>query len=387
MHLSLCCARRSNPKSLIPNFSQHWDLKNILNAISPARPHKCLTYNCLCCMSELVRLQILFSRYLDRSCSPQEVAEMIALLNKAQAGDIVDPPMRQLWEQLKNDTTIHDVDWKRMYASITSSNETVTALPNRSKWWRYTAAAVLLSGLGIGIYWLTIRETKNTRPVAVNTVAPLQNQQRASASQTIHLPDGSTVILNQGSKLNYPSAFKGKSRDVYLSGEGFFDIQHHPKQPFFVHTGKVSVKVLGTAFNIKAFPSKSTIEVTVTRGKVQVLNEDKSIGIISASQQLLYAINTGTVTKTTVDTIPVIAWKPAEIFFNDITMEEVAKRLEERFAVVIAFDNPAVKHCRVSATFSEDDLPEEILAVVCAVSKSDYTISNKKIIIHGKGCN
>lgn len=68
-------------------------------------------------------------------------------------------------------------------------------------------------------------------------------------------------------------------------------------------------------------------------------------------------------------------------------MEEVSKRLEERFAIAIEFDNPAIRHCRVSATFSEDDLPEEILAVVCAVSKSDYTITNKKIIIHGKGCN
>jgi transmembrane sensor len=337
-------------------------------------------------MSELVRLQILFSKYLDRSCSPQEVAEMIALLNNTGADDIADPVLRQLWEQFKNDIPAHDVDWNRMYASVTHSNEEAAALPQRN-WWRYVAAAVLLLGAGTGFYWLTVRETKNNQPVAVHTIAPLQKQPPALARQTIHLPDGSTVILNQGSKLNYPSAFKGTSRDVYLSGEGFFDIQHQTRQPFFVHTGKVSVKVLGTAFNIKTFPSKSAIEVTVTRGKVQVLNEDKSIGIVSATQQLLYTTSTGTVTKMIVDTIPVIAWKPAEIFFNDITMEEVAKRLEERFAVAIAFDNPAVKHCRVSATFSEDDLPEEILAVVCAVSKSSYTISNKTIVIHGKGCN
>jgi hypothetical protein len=68
-------------------------------------------------------------------------------------------------------------------------------------------------------------------------------------------------------------------------------------------------------------------------------------------------------------------------------MEEVASRLEKRFAVTIEFVNPAVKNCRISATFSEDDLPEEILAVVCAVSKSEYTITNKKIMINGKGCN
>jgi transmembrane sensor len=340
-------------------------------------------------MSDLVRLQILFSKYLDRACSPQEVEEMIALLNKTQADDIADPPMRHLWEQLKNNTAANNVDWGSMYASITSTNEEDAALPVRHTWRKYTAAAVLLPLLFTSMYWLAKRETikNNLQAVAVRTALPLEKQQPVSARQTIHLPDGSTVILNQGSKLNYPSAFKGKSRDVYLLGEGFFDIAHNPKQPFFVHTGKVSVKVLGTAFNIKAFPSMPTIEVTVTRGKVQVLNENKSIGIITASQQILFTTNSEVVIRNVVDTIPVIAWKPAEIFFNDITMEEVAKRIEDRFAVTIEFEHPAVKHCRVSATFSEDDLPEEILAVVCAVSKSDYSISNKKIIIHGKGCN
>lgn len=336
-------------------------------------------------MSELVRLQILFSKYLNRNCSPQEVVEMIALLNSTQADEIADPPMRHLWEQLKKDTTAHNVDWKRMYASIVLSAEEVQS-PERGKWRRYIAAAIVLPVIGLAFYWLAARETKHKQPVAPSLASPLQKQRPSPGRQTIHLPDGSTVILNQGSKLNYPSAFNAKSRDVYLSGEGFFDVQHNTRQPFFVHTGKVSVKVLGTAFNIKIFPSQTTIEVTVTSGKVQVLNEDKSIGIISASQQLLYTTGSKTVTRSTVDTLPVIAWKPAEIFFNDITMEEVSKRLEERFAIAIEFDNPAIRHCRVSATFSEDDLPEEILAVVCAVSKSDYTITNKKIIIHGNGC-
>ena len=248
-------------------------------------------------MSDLVRLQILFSKYLDRSCSPQEVEEMIALLNKTQADDIIDPPMRLLWEQLKNDTTHHDVDWNRMYNAITRTTDEVMILPERGKRWRM-AAAILLPVLGIGIYWLSTRETtKNNPPFVADTRVPSQKQQPVSARQTIHLPDGSTVILNQGSKLNYPSTFNGKTRDVYLSGEGFFDIQHNSRQPFFVHIGKVSVKVLGTTFNIKAFPSKPTIEVTVTRGKVQVWNEDIIIGIISASQQLLYTTSTEAVTK------------------------------------------------------------------------------------------
>jgi transmembrane sensor len=342
-------------------------------------------------MSNQSRLQLLFARYLQRACSPQEVEELISLLHQGDADNVLDAQMRAVWEQHTNNQAANTVNWKNMYESITSTREKFPSLSRHSKWmhWRrYAAAATLLPLLGMGIYWFFGRETALThqQPVAGNTTIPIKKQV-AATRQTIHLPDGSTVILNEESRLNYPSVFTGKSRNVYLTGEGFFDIQHNPRQPFIVHTGKISIKVLGTAFNVKTLPLSQDIEVTVTRGKVQVLNEDKSIGIITASQQLSYISGTGYVTKATVDTLPVLAWKPAEIFFNDISMEEVASRLEKRFAVNIEFSNPAIKNCRVSATFSEDDLPEEILAVVCAVSKSAYTITNKKIIINGKGCN
>ena len=342
-------------------------------------------------MSNQSRLELLFARYLQRACSPQEVEELISLLHQADADDVLDAPMRAVWEQHINNQAANMVNWKNMYESITSTREKIPSLYRHSKWmhWRrYAAAAILLPLLGMGMYWFFGRETAVTyqQPVAVNTTFPIKKQV-AAARQTIHLPDGSTVILNEESRLNYPSVFTGKSRNVYLTGEGFFDIQHNPRQPFIVHTGKISIKVLGTAFNVKTLPISRNIEVTVTRGKVQVLNEDKTIGIITASQQLSYISGTGSVTQATVDTLPVLAWKPAEIFFNDISMEEVASRLGKRFAVNIEFSNPAIKNCRVSATFSEDDLPEEILAVVCAVSKSEYTITNKKIIINGKGCN
>lgn len=340
-------------------------------------------------MSNQTRLQLLFAKYLQRTCTPQEIEELVNLLEQADADEQLEAPMQAVWDKHKKNDLANTVDWKLMYQRITSADEKAHPIHVRHtiNWKKYVAAAVLIPLVGISIYWFATRQKAiTTNQVAAANPAAVKKQ-TGSGRQTIHLPDGSTVVLNQGSRLNYPSSFNGKTRNVYLTGEGFFDIQHNPRQPFIVHTGKISVKVLGTAFNIKTTTLNQDVEVTVTRGKVQVLNEDKSIGILSASQQLSYNTANGAVTQLKVDTLPVIAWKPAEIFYNDISMEEVATRLEKRFAVAIEFSNPAIKNCRVSATFSEDDLPEEILAVVCAVSKSDYTISNKKIIINGKGCN
>jgi transmembrane sensor len=340
-------------------------------------------------MSDAMRLQFLFAKYLQRSCSPQEVEELVNLLDEAQAEETLSEPMRLAWEELKNEETRYDVDWDKMYATVAASTdypEILTSKQRKARWWKYAAAASVIL---LAVYFVSIRNQARQSINEEATTASTKNNELnpGNSRQTIHLPDGSTVILNTGSKLNYPSAFNNDRRDVYLSGEGFFDIRHDARKPFFVHIGKISVKVLGTAFNIKTDPGEEKIEVTVTRGKVQVLNENKSLGIITASEQFSYSEVTELGLTKTVDTIPVIAWKPAEIYFNDITMDEAAKKIEQRFGATVEFEISTAKACRVTATFSEDDLLEEILTVICAVSKTEYTISNNKITIHGKGCN
>ena len=98
---------------------------------------------------------------------------------------------------------------------------------------------------------------------ARKTVTPLK-------TKTVHLPDGSTVVLNTSSRLD-----DTKPREVTLIGEGYFDIQKAPGQPFLVHTGKLTTRVLGTTFNIRAYPGDKSIQITVTKGRVQVMNANR----------------------------------------------------------------------------------------------------------------
>ncbi|MEP7375206.1 MAG: FecR domain-containing protein [Chitinophagaceae bacterium] len=343
-------------------------------------------------MSDALRLQLLFSKYLQRSCSPQEVEELVSLLGQAEAEETLSEHMRLIWEELKNEETRYDVDWNRMYESVSHTKDYPGFINGKNNykaaWWKYAAAASVIFIIVLSVYWGSINNSGRKTQKETATLSNEHNENKpASNKQTIHLPDGSTVILNTGSKLNYPSAFSNNHRDVYLYGEGFFDIQHDAKKPFIVHVGKISVKVLGTAFNIKTNPGEEKIEVTVTRGKVQVLNENKNVGIVTTSEQLSYNAATEIVVTKIVDTIPVIAWKPAEIYFNDITMEEAAQKIEKKFGKTVEFENSSSKNCRVTATFSEDDTLEEILTVICAVSKTEYIISTNKITINGKGCN
>lgn len=338
-------------------------------------------------MNSSTRLSLLFDKYLQKKCSPQEVEELIALLQHDDAANTLNEPMKILWEELKRSEAVYHVDWNRMYNSLISRQERADILLKKAtsnsfrKYYRAVGVMVLILATGF-TYWFTFSRKYQNNKNIVPAVASLQPSLK-NKKQVLHLPDGSTVVLNVSGKLNYPVAFNSKRRDVYLEGEAFFDIKHNASQPFYVHVGKIVVKVLGTAFNIKISPQQN-IEVTVTRGKVQVLKNTKPLAILTASEQLSILGKSDDIIRKTVDTLPVIAWKPVEIFFDDITMEEAARHITERFNVQIEFTENTLKERRVTATFSNNDSIDEILAVICAVSKSTYAISDNKIIIDAK---
>jgi ferric-dicitrate binding protein FerR (iron transport regulator) len=205
--------------------------------------------------------------------------------------------------------------------------------------------------------------------------------------RVVRLPDGSTVLLNKDSRLDYPRVFRDTIREVVLSGEAYFDITHLAGRPFIVHTGKLSTRVLGTAFNIRAYPGDKAIAITVTSGKVQVSNERAAVGFLTADQQMRYDLASATIVKEKVDVRPLVAWRPSEVSFDDITMEEAARRVGEWLGVTVHFVNPALKDCRVTASFYREDQLEEILTVLCAVNEMSYTIHDKDVSIDGRGCN
>ncbi|HEY4154137.1 MAG TPA: FecR domain-containing protein [Puia sp.] len=339
-------------------------------------------------MDRSSRLNYLFEKYLHRLSSAEEVEELVRLLQLDQPPGALRDRLSDLWESVKEEPVPDTVDWENMYQTVIHSEERLPVIRERkNRTWLKIAAALFILVSGSVLYRnLNSRVAGTVKPVTGTTVRPA-NIARSNKKQTIHLPDGSTVILNTDSHLDYPSAFTGKTREIYLTGEAYFDIKHDSKKPFLVHTGSIVTRVLGTAFDIKAYPGDESIRVTVTRGKVQVLNKNKSLGLIGANQQISFSRKSETVMQKVVDPKPLIAWKPEEIAFNDIAMLDAAKEIERRFGTKVEFANPLIKNCRVTATFSEDDMLDEILAVICGVTRSQYIIQNNKIIINGKGCN
>ncbi|HEY4289389.1 MAG TPA: FecR domain-containing protein [Puia sp.] len=362
-------------------------------------------------LSQQIRLQELFSRYLEKRCEPAEVAELVGLLEQADAAEALTEPMRVLWDGPKARPVEYPVDWDSMYSRVSQVEHDLSAL-NRRRGRRittghYAVAAAVLLLLAIPIFFVVQdRERAGSPRADVSRITggnggvkendrgveesggKVGNVSAGDKRRVVHLPDGSTVLLNRHSRLEYPIAFTGGTREVRLTGEAYFDISRRQGQPFLVHSGVLTTRVLGTAFNVRAYPSDKSIEVTVTEGKVQVMEAGRDMGLLTDNQQIHFDIRRDSFAEIrAVNVQPVVAWRPQEIRFDDLTMDVVARRLEQRYKVAVVLANPALKNCRVTAAFYEDDGLDELLSVICAVSQSTFQIREGVVRIDGKGCN
>lgn len=264
----------------------------------------------------------------------------------------------------------------------TKEPKILTMRSRRQLWWRLAGvAAILAISFTLYLEWPALQS--RLHPVQLTALTIPSNQQKQ-----ITLADGSKVWINSNSQLSYPKQFDGKTREVYLSGEAYFDIQHDADKPFIIHTGKVVTTVLGTAFDIKEDKNKQIVTVTVTRGKVSVANGNKRLGVITPNQQISFNLLDNKSFKTEVDANKAIAWQNPEIHFDDITFADAALQLQQRFHVKVNFTNDKIKECRFTGTALEGETLDKILKAVCTFNNANYkTKADGSIIIDGPGCN
>ena len=243
------------------------------------------------------------------------------------------------------------------------------------------AAAVLLIASTLYLEWPSLQS--RLYPVQLTALrAPVKQK------QAITLADGSRVWMNAGSELRYPKTFNGKIREVYLTGEAYFDIHHDPAKPFFIHTGNVLTTVLGTAFNIKEDRNKHTVQVTVTRGKVSVANGSKLLGVLTPNQQISFNTLKEEASQATVNAASVIAWQQSDLHFEDVSFGDAIAQLQQHFHVKISFSNEKLKDCRFTGTSINGEELDKILKVMCAFNNAAYQIKpDGSIVIDGPGCN
>lgn len=315
-------------------------------------------------------LQELLEKYQAGRCTAQELDELeawYASLGGDRPNSLLEPGSEAALELTQR--------------KLSALKESV-ASGKRAPLWRSTLRwAAVFAGLIIlagGIYLVQQRRQGPGLPQIVPQLG---------YNRYITLPDSSTVVLHAGSRLDYPAAFSGPVREVTLSGEAFFDIRGNSRQSFVIRTGRLKTTVLGTAFNIKAYPGAEEITVSVTHGKVKVEDDKKVLAVLMPHQQIVYNTAAATAAQQPLNAAAQLSWTHQDMIFENLSFEEVAALLSKRYEVNILFRNEALKQCPVRASFKGTEPLSYVLDVVCGVRNATYTTGrDHEIIIDGKGC-
>lgn len=332
---------------------------------------------------------VLFQKYLDNKCSAEETDQLLSLLRKEEYKQFA---LDLIGRQLSQKADMHNVDFNleerlehRLQHILESNVPAIQLTPSRPGFIRryFAAAAIAILIIGSAAFFY-LRPGKQAAPSLAVHISP--PKPTVSYIRHLTLPDGSSVVLHAGSKLEYPASFEGKFREVTLYGEAYFDISHNASLPFVIHTGKVKTTVLGTAFNIKA--DSNHVIVSVTRGKVKVEDDLKVLAVLTPDQQMQYNVPENKAARQTVNANTLVNdWTKEDMVFNGIAFEEIAGILNKRYGVLVLFKNESLKKCKIRASFSGTETLEQVASVLCGIRNGNFEqLADGAIVLNGEGC-
>lgn len=344
---------------------------------------------------------------------PQDANQLSSILHEGDGIAEVKSVMDSIWQKSFYDHPEIPTEplWRRVKQnlpvdSVQTQFESATPFKNLIPFLKYAAVIILT----IGFTWLGNEffsgRTSGTSANDNNSDNSVITVSYGSKSK-ITLPDGSTVNLNSGSTLRYPAKFSRLSRNVYVDGEAFFDVRKDPKHPFYVKTGDITIKVLGTKFNVKSYSDESTIQTTLVTGSIEIYSNKKEIseknrlltlqpnqqvtiekkpgGLKVIGDEVKKAEKTESLRKfiavsKKIDVIPIVAWKDNRLVFREEKFTDLSRKLERWYDVGIEIKDPELRTALFSGVFVKESI-EQALDALKIATPFRYQIKKNQIII------
>jgi len=251
---------------------------------------------------------------------------------------------------------------------------------------RIAASIVFLTIVSLSVLYFTGNIIKSVTTAELNIKTTLPGQK-----SIITLLDGTSITLNSDSKLRFPKNFSGNTREVYLEGEAYFEVAHGPSSPFIVHSGNFDVTVLGTVFDVKAFPNENIYSVSLVNGKVNVTNAFLEGGtfVLKPDEQFSFDKTTGKNKIGNFDNQQVTGWKDNILIFDNTKLSDVLVQLERAYGIGFKLENESYGNLKIKADFRNASF-WTIVKVLKTAAELDYkTVSNnnkelQKIIFYKK---
>ena len=234
----------------------------------------------------------------------------------------------------------------------------------------YSMVASILLVLGVaGTVYFALQDKANVPMYVVSS--GIQNM------ESVSLPDGTKVQMGPGSRLTYPARFSGKTREITLDGQAFFDVAKNREKPFIVHTEDMSVEALGTAFELFSYNMENKMEAILLNGKIKVSVENKETNqmkeyFVSPDEKILVDRQTGKITKQIVDADKYTAWRKQKMLsFENEKLSMIIPRLEQWYGRKVMCQKDLVDKYRFTFKVRNESL-DRILFMIKASSPLQY---------------
>ncbi|HEX2846326.1 MAG TPA: FecR domain-containing protein, partial [Chitinophagaceae bacterium] len=367
------------------------------------------------CMSQ-EQFWILLTRKIAGEASPEDLAELEKLVQQHPEWQYALQNLEDIWNShpptdLSEEEDAYLIHLHRMQEkNIPFGNkakedeaavfelETPRSNKRRRLAWITAGIAVAVSVAAIFFFKPVSRPGKK-EIASINEIST-----RLGSKTRIQLPDGSIVWLNAGSKLIYDKNFGKEERLVSLSGEGFFDVVRDPSKPFIVHTTNIEVRVLGTVFNVKAYPEDKSSETSLIHGslEVSIKSRPRDKIILSSNEKLVVEnkISSSRDSLTEDRDLPLMTlnqikhnpldnsvnetqWIDNKLVFDNEPFADIAVKMERWFGVEIEIADSSLAEKRMTGKFERENI-EQALESLSYASTTSFVFERKgnKIIIH-----
>ena len=317
------------------------------------------------------RVKVLLDGYFAGNATPAERA-------------IVEQWFQQYYPE--TEVSLNRADKERIFRNLDSRIDAFLPADKviKFQWLRVAAAIFVAFTVGIVLYH---NHYPSASQLTYNEIRiPLGTKKQ------ITLPDESTVVLNSGSVLRIPNDFAKGKRKIILIGEGYFQIKRDTLHPFVIHSGQLQTTVLGTSFNIKAYPEDKNIQIAVTSGRVKIdelakVNLTRSLTTgITRDQILLYTKEKGLAAITHGDAELVSSWKSNLLNFDNASISEIARTLARWYNVKVKLDgNNCDPNKRYTLHFNNEPL-NNVLNGLSLLTNTSCSIKNKQVLIVFQKC-
>lgn len=286
-----------------------------------------------------------------------------------------DRALEELWSQAGRKADAKTRDSWRAFRRKAGLQEEV---PRIQRVWVWQTAAAVLLLISLSAIYTTYRAKRNPSSASL-----LEQYSPVAVTEHLVLPDGSEVHLNSGSLLLYPEEFTGKNRSVYLSGEANFKVKEDKKRPFIVKSNDFQVTVLGTEFDLHAYPGDSLVRVTLLSGRVQATYNNLDMHtVLSPNQQLVYNKISGSSYINRPDIEDVTAWQRGEIIFKGTTLGEIITVLKRKYPYQFVYQEEKFSNDTYTFRFKEDAPIEEVMEIITqVVGYVGYHITDNRCFI------